>query len=246
MVCGGARAWESHVRSEGFPSPRVGVSVSGGATWLTVARQGALLLDMDQQNTPGLDAPAARTIAGLLIGVVLTAGAFLGGFVVFNNQSAANKAPAAAAAVDPELAKLDVWHIDAGRSIGPIVNGISNIPANSKDGRTKVCGIVTAARVDSLNQIPAAPNTAIDNLFRAWVSDLNAIVDDCKAGTSAKSDTLTQTSGADFGAFYKAITTLIPDTTPQQPNTAVAQGNTTGQQMPGQQMPGQTQNGSGR
>ncbi|MFM7088815.1 MAG: hypothetical protein ACKOW9_04800 [Candidatus Paceibacterota bacterium] len=180
---------------------------------------------MDEQNTPGLDAPATRTIVGLLVGIVLTAGAFLGGYLAFGGSNDAKPLVSTnqESKLSPEAAKLKVWHLDAGRIIGPVVIGLGNAPQGD---RAAVCRVADKGRVDALTQIPAAPVASVENMYRQWVQDIAGIEALCSKKASVEDiNKQIVVSGTSFSVFFEAIETLVPSTnTTQGGNTAVSRG----------------------
>lgn len=176
---------------------------------------------MDEQNTPGLDAPATRTIVGLLVGIVLTAGAFLGGYLAFggNNDSKPLVTTTQENKLSPSAAKVKVWHLDAGRIIGPVITGLANV---NQEDRAAVCRIVDKGRIDALTQIPTVPDVAIDRMYRQWVQDIAGVEMLCskKAGLEEINKQIS-VSGTSFAVFFEAIETVAPFDTRSLPQPPV-------------------------
>jgi hypothetical protein len=163
---------------------------------------------MENNTTPGLDTPSTRILIGLLIGVVLTAGAFIGGFLALGGSPEKPAALATAAEPkDPEAVKLEVWHISAGRGIGPVLNGLATI---TEGNERLACDIVSAERVESLGAVAVAPNATIDKMYRDWLVDLKALRAECESGAdNTKLYEQMKTSSASFGAFFSAVDAIV-------------------------------------
>jgi hypothetical protein len=162
---------------------------------------------MDNNNpTPGLDTPATRTLVGLLIGVVLTAGAFIGGFLVLDRNTQSEVVVSTAAPETADQAKLKLWHLDAGRIIKPVVNSLTGVKPGAE---REVCIAIDNERVAALQGIPAAPNETIDRMYRSWITDLQAFRAVCGKKASVQ-DLLgqMQTASESFAAFYTAVQTV--------------------------------------
>lgn len=193
---------------------------------------------MENNVTPGLDTPSTRILIGLLIGVVLTAGAFVGGFLALGNSP---EKPAslttAAAPKDPEAVKLEVWHLAAGRGIGPVLTGLSSI---TEGNESLACNIVSPERLESLGAVALAPNADVDQMYRDWLTDLKALRAVCEAGADNKRvyEQL-KTSSASFGAFFSAVDAIVglSDDKNQGIPSAVSRGDALVGQAPGAMVP---------
>lgn len=183
-------------------------------------------------NTPGLDTPSTRILIGLLIGVVLTAGAFIGGFVAFNNGPDKPAAVANTQPKDPETVKLEVWNLAAGRAIAPVLNLLGSVQVGQERA---VCTAITEGRLDALRAVAVAPNATVDELYRFWITDLEAVMAECDAGRSEEAIARQlANSGASFGAFYSAVDAIVGfSKSGEGAPSAVSRGPETPGMMPG-------------
>lgn len=178
----------------------------------------------------------ARVIASLIVGAVLVAGIFVGGYVALDRTSQIDPITAG------ELAKatskssgtatngaevilssqVKTWHYDTGRIIGPMLNQLSNRPTTPA-AYPQFC-LTVEARAISLRSASVTPAADVTKAFAAWVDSLDSIKAPCAAKNWSAVDAAVTATAPLFDTFYLTVakydSSLLRPTKLGEENTA--------------------------
>jgi hypothetical protein len=168
-------------------------------------------------------APAAnltRTLAGILIGAVLSAGVLLGALWALDradDPGSGTVVNETTSEFDAEKARVNLWFSSSVPAISSTIELFRNLtPDDVAD--TKKFALLCAdldERITELEAVTEAPLPALNTIFRDWIKTLNTAQAACAAGDKEEFEVQLGISDADFRRFDSAITPYIPEA----PNT---------------------------
>lgn len=159
----------------------------------------------------------ARVIASLIVGAVLVAGIFVGGYVALDRTSQidpitagelakANAKTSGTSTNGAEVvlsSQVKTWHYDAGRIIGPMLNQLSNRPTTPAMYE-QFC-LTVEARAVSLRAAAVTPAADVTKAFSAWIDSLDSIKAPCASKNWKGVDSAVSATAPLFDTFFLTV-----------------------------------------
>lgn len=157
-----------------------------------------------------------RTLAGILIGAVLSAGVLLGALWALDRvDDPANNVTVneSTSEFEVEKARVNLWFSSSVPAISSTIELFRNIKPEDVADAKKFSLLCTdlQARITDLELINEAPLPELNSIFADWIKTLKAAEAACSSVDTKEFEVQLGISDADFRRFDSAITPYIPE-----------------------------------